>query len=48
MNDESRFKWILKHLFNLPDAGLDKSLDILNIANQSLANTMGEIQFENF
>ena len=31
LNDESRFKWILKHTLNLPDALLDKLLDYLKI-----------------
>ena len=33
---------------NLPDAVLHKSLDWLNLTNQSVANTAREIQFENF
>ena len=33
---------------NLPDLVLYKSLDQLNLAKQSFANALGEIQFENF
>ena len=36
-------KWILKQPLNLTDPDLDKSLNQLNLANQSLDNTAGEI-----
>ena len=43
LNDESLCKWILKQPLNLTDPDLDKSLNQLNLANQSLDNTAGEI-----